>query len=386
MTTTICAIRDAEVMVARIMRELGPSEALDRYVSRYAKVRTQKAYLMHIQLYLRWLKGEGKDFTPDGLVQDNLNCVFGALPQDVATKRKHTDWLNRYVNIYLMREGRKEAHRRLAFSAIREFYKKNDSPLFGDIGVSSGPAEPPAQALPPEDIRKVLKVLPLNVRLPLIMEWQSAMEINRVLGLRWKDVEGAWRGERPLRLDLFGRKKHRKPYHTFLGRDSVELLKVWKEKWKSWTGREPMPEELIFLSKRGKPLTPKCVNSNFKETAMRLARQGLVSRSDPASWHSHALRHSFKTQGEHARVPSDLVELWMGHDGGIRRVYDNRDQVHMEDFVRAYAKLEPFVSLDQTETTLREEYEDRERTLLRRLSALEEKISRWTAQEAPSIP
>jgi hypothetical protein len=40
MDTTICAIRDAEVMVARIMRELGPSEALDRFVSRYAKVRT----------------------------------------------------------------------------------------------------------------------------------------------------------------------------------------------------------------------------------------------------------------------------------------------------------------------------------------------------------
>jgi hypothetical protein len=61
------------------------------------QVRTQKAYLIRLQLYLRWLKNEGVNFTQDELVQDILNCVYGAVPQDVRTKRKHTDWLNKYV-------------------------------------------------------------------------------------------------------------------------------------------------------------------------------------------------------------------------------------------------------------------------------------------------
>ena len=219
MEVKIRAIRDAEQAVARITKQLGPSEALYRFLSRYAKIRTQKAYLIHLQLYLRWLHKEGVNLTPDELVQDNLNCVYGASPQDVRTKGKHTDWLNKYVNVTLIE--RKEAHRRLAFTTIREFYKKNDSPLFGDIGVSSGPAEAPPEALPAEDVRKVLKVLPLNVKLPLLIEWQSGMEINRVRDLKWKDVEGIWKGESPLRLELFGRKKHRRPYHTFIEMDSI---------------------------------------------------------------------------------------------------------------------------------------------------------------------
>ncbi len=42
-----------------------PSEAIDRFLSRYAKIRTQKAYAIHLQLYSRWLKEEGVSLTPD---------------------------------------------------------------------------------------------------------------------------------------------------------------------------------------------------------------------------------------------------------------------------------------------------------------------------------
>jgi hypothetical protein len=36
---------------------------------------------------------EGVSLTPDGLVQDNLLCVYKSDPTDVRTKRRHTDWL-----------------------------------------------------------------------------------------------------------------------------------------------------------------------------------------------------------------------------------------------------------------------------------------------------
>lgn len=226
------AIKDAEQAVARTLRQIGPSEAVSRFMSRYAKVRTQKAYCTSLLGYLKWMKSmKSVSMTPDELVRDNLRCVYGSAPEDVATKRRHADWLNEYVNVYMISKNASEAWRTLAFAAVKEFYKKNDSPLFGDIGFSLGQAQAPPKALHEEDIRKVLHLLPLNAKLPLLIEWQSGMEINRVLGLKWKEVEEIWKGEQPLRIELFGRKSHRRGYHTFLGRDSVELLKVWLERW-----------------------------------------------------------------------------------------------------------------------------------------------------------
>jgi integrase len=304
MEPKIRAIREAEQSVARIRRQIGPSEAIDRFLSRYGKIRTQKVYATHLQLYLRWLKEQGVSMTPDELIQDNLNCVYGAAPQDVKTKRKHSDLLHRYVNVYLLDRGIMESTRRQAFTAVKMFHLRNDSGLFGDIGVSAGSPETPPEALPAEDIRKVIRLLPFTTRLPALVEWQSGMEINRVLGLRWKNFEGAWKGEEPLRIELFGRKMHRRPYHSFVGRDSIELVKVWKERWKEWIHREPLPEELVFLSKRKKPLRADWVNHTLKQTARKLADQGLIKARDLRAWHSHSLRHSFRTQAGHAGVPS----------------------------------------------------------------------------------
>jgi hypothetical protein len=56
------------------------------------------------------------------------------------------------------------------------------------------------------------------------------------------------------------------------------------------------------------------------------------------------------------------VEYFMGHDGGIEQVYDDRDELHPEDFEKAYTKIEPHVSLDYTESVLKEKSEEERRT------------------------
>lgn len=111
-------------------------------------------------------------------------------------------------------------------------------------------------------------------------------------------------------------------------------------------------------------------------------QQGLIDEYRPESWHTHALRHSFETEASHAGVKAEIRDFFLGHIGGIQWVYNHRDELHQDDLVKEYVKIEPYVSLNPNETTLRGEYEERERVLLKRLLALEEKVSRWASQEA----
>ena len=78
------------------MEEIGPSKALDRFLSRFGNVRTKATYSIELVLYLRWLKTRGVGMSLDELVRDNLICVFKSDPIDVTTKRRHTDLLNDY--------------------------------------------------------------------------------------------------------------------------------------------------------------------------------------------------------------------------------------------------------------------------------------------------
>ena len=193
-----------------------------------------------------------------------------------------------------------------------------------------------------DDIREVPKALPIYHRAPLVLMWQTAAEPAAILGLKWGDVnlEG-----RHIKLEFAGRKKHKLEYFTLAGRDSITLLKIWRQKWAQNLGREPTPGDLIFFNKKRKehqehgPLSPGWLNECFKETAMKLHREGLISNGERDCWHVYALRHSFKTEAEHAGMKSGIVEFLMGHNKGIAWTYDNKDQLHPSDLSRSTRRL-----------------------------------------------
>jgi integrase len=145
--------------------------------------------------------------------------------------------------------------------------------------------------------------------------------------------------------------------------------------WREHTAREPAPDDMIFLgkSKNGagpRPMSIKWLNDCLKASASLLFSQGLVQNGDPASWHSHSLRHSFATECSHAQVKPEVREYWLGHLEGITWVYVH-PELHRDDLVAEYRKVEPHVSLDYTETILREQYDSREKTLLSKVLELE---------------
>jgi integrase len=178
------------------------------------------------------------------------------------------------------------------------------------------------------------------------------------------------------KLEFVGRKKHKRPYFKVAGRDSIALLRTWRQKWTENMGREPGPEDLIFYGKTHGPMNPGWLNRAFKRMALRL-----FARSDPASWHVYALRHSFSTECAHAEVKPEVREFWMGHVHGISWVYQHPD-LHEEDFVREYRKVEPYVSLNQSEVAIEErvkaEFEAR-------LGSLESQMREYLSRRLPGV-
>lgn len=89
-----------------------------------------------------------------------------------------------------------------------------------------------------------------------------------------------------------------------------------------------------------------------------LSESGLLENGNPSSWHTHALRHSFETEASHAGVKAEVRDFFLGHLAGIRWTYNHRDEIHPEDLRREYLRIEPYVSLSETETTLKGEFEE----------------------------
>lgn len=125
------------------------------------------------------------------------------------------------MNVYLLQRENSESNRVQAAAAIKMFYKRNDSPLFGDFKTSTQQMKTPAKALFPEDIRKILLSLRIRDRTPLLLMWQSGMEPSRVFNGNFPTDQAP-----PVRVDIYGRKMHRQPYFTFIGTESVEHLRL----------------------------------------------------------------------------------------------------------------------------------------------------------------
>jgi len=146
----------------------------------------------------------------------------------------------------------------------------------------------------------------------------------------------------PVRVDLMGRKRHRKGYATFVGTDSVEHLRL--------LGTAGMPNYSSLLD-------------HLHMAARNLALSGALENGNIASWHPHAFGHSFETEASHAGVKSEIRDYFMSHIGGIQYLYNHRHELHPEDLVEAYRNLEPFLSLNPTQAIVEGRFAEREKTL-----------------------
>ena len=52
------AVLRAEKNLERNLKQIGPSEAVERFLSSYGKVRVRDTYSLHLLIFFRWLKEE----------------------------------------------------------------------------------------------------------------------------------------------------------------------------------------------------------------------------------------------------------------------------------------------------------------------------------------
>lgn len=142
-------------------------------------------------------------------------------------------------------------------------------------------------------------------------------------------LEGVREGEHPVKIELFGRKKHRRGYLTFIGKDSVDHLKALDTR---------DAHHYIFPSTSGNLMNDGWLNERMRRTTVNLMKQGLIDQYPPESWHTHALRHSFETEASHAGVKAEIRDFFLGHVTGIQWTYNYRDELHPEDLVQEYLR------------------------------------------------
>jgi integrase len=370
-----------DVRRVRVPGWFGEDPAVRRWLRKYGSGATRRGFGYRVAKYLQWLReSRGVYLSPSELLKANLENVYGSGPTEIDLKRQHTNWLEEFVSLDGPLGGQSNSYRMTVATAVRSFYKRNDSPLFGDFEVPFNAYEVKLTTqIDVEEARRCITVLPLRSKAICICLLQSGMRISEFLQLKWKMVQaGVEKGELPVKIRL--RSDKGREYFTFLGEDGVAALKMYLIFRKSLARRPIQPEDYIFIHDTGsgkhrgdRPLPADYVTTQILRA---LTAKGFVQRNGEKKWrcdfHPHALRHLFKTECAHAGINPVISEFWMGHDKGIEYAYNHQHELHPEDFVKMYRKVEPYLSITTIQQGLAKEERERLQLLESKLAKVEE--------------
>ena len=125
----------------------------------------------------------------------------------------------------------------------------------------------------------------------------------------------------------------------------------------------PQGKRALLIVDEAQNLTGRSIEELRMLSNFQLGSQGLLKNPNPGSWHPHNLRHSFSTECSHVGVKPEVREFFMGHISGISWVYQH-PELHEADILAEWRKVHPYVSLDYTEVALRDEFSERERSMV----------------------
>jgi integrase/recombinase XerC len=216
-------------------------------------------------------------------------------------------------------------------SAVRSFYR-----WLMREGLASG--NPAAQVRAPKSARKLPGTLdtdsvarlldisedsPLALRDKAIMElfYSSGLRLSELADLRWDQVDTA---SGLVTVTGKGNKTRVVP----LGSYAAAALAAWNRVRGQFAGFD---EPCVFVSNRGRPISPRTIQSRIHYWARR---QGL-----PQKVHPHLLRHSFASHVLESSGDLRAVQELLGHaDISTTQVYTHLDFQHLAS---VYDKAHP---------------------------------------------
>lgn len=207
-------------------------------------------------------------------------------------------------------------------SALRSFYNflLREKVVGGNPGVGV-PAPKVEKRLPRAlDVDQTGRLLAIHDDSPLALRDRAILELFYSSGLRLAelislDLDSIDRSDATVRVTGKGEKTRVVP----VGRMALEALGAWlKER-----GRFAAPEQrALFVSKEGKRLSPRSVQTRLRQWAIK---QGLTT-----SVHPHMLRHSFASHILESSGDLRAVQELLGHaDIATTQVYTHLDFQHL---------------------------------------------------------
>jgi integrase/recombinase XerC len=216
-------------------------------------------------------------------------------------------------------------------SAIRTFYRY----LLKEAKVNNNPAE---GIIAPKSPRKLPKVLDADQAVQLVeineedtlairdramleLIYSSGLRLAELISLNLNDIDF---NDRILTVTGKGKKTRIVP----VGQHAIKAIKRWLKKRAAMTNES---EQALFISNRGKRISPRSVQDRLKQWAIK---QGL-----PIHVHPHMLRHSFASHLLESSGDLRAVQELLGHaDISTTQVYTHLDFQHL---AQVYDKTHP---------------------------------------------
>jgi len=216
-------------------------------------------------------------------------------------------------------------------SAIRSFFRY----LLDKAKVKNNPAE---GIIAPKTPRKLPNVLDADQTVQLVeidqqdglavrdramleLIYSSGLRLAELISINMGDIDFS---DRVLTVTGKGKKMRSVP----VGQHAIKAIKNWLKIRQSMVNEN---EEALFISQRGKRISPRSVQERLKQWAIK---QGL-----PSHVHPHMLRHSFASHMLESSGDLRAVQELLGHaDISTTQVYTHLDFQHL---AQVYDKSHP---------------------------------------------
>jgi len=267
------------------------------------------------------------------------------------------------------------------FLPMKVFCDYNEAPLTQVKGFfpKRGRRKYPENPFTAQKIRQVLAALSQRERAVCMVELQSGQSIHQVL----HDVNGQadyiireiTAGKQRIRLDFTERKGNGFAYFSYISVDAIQEIRKWLPIREKILWGNNVENKYLFVTNTGRQLVPKLFHNNI-----RLALNTAKIRKGPLSIRSHGLRKFFEQESSppERNISKSYISFMMGHSGGngsdnkldiVGGVYDHAPRVYPQAVEREYMKLEPYLNIYSSQSTLNE---DKQRFFAKLANVLEQ--------------
>jgi integrase/recombinase XerD len=241
---------------------------------------------------------------------------------------------------------------KMYFSAIRGFYKANGFFLNVKTPRATNKKENFKLELRPKDVKKLVDLATyLRDKSIILCMFQSGMDVSTICSLNYGDIARQLKEEKAPLMIHVNRDKESVEFHTFLGRDAIEALKLYIQERERKYGEKLQHDTPLFVKEGAKKLSFERITTNLIQNMFRdlVLTAGIVTEdelevSDINPARPHALRSAFSTILKLEGVNELFVEYMLGHAIPYNGAYF---RPHPEELRKVYSEHERALSISE---------------------------------------